>query len=143
MRSLVQLGTLSAGDSILLARIYAEAKDPQGVAKMRKMIKSQGMKTTPSWSWSWSWIEIDNQIHIFVVDDKSHSDSKEIYHKLEEVVQWASLFGYVRDSMVAIPESTGAECLEIFGSYHSEKLAIAFGLARTPRGTSLRIVKNL
>ncbi|KAJ4848099.1 hypothetical protein Tsubulata_023516 [Turnera subulata] len=32
---------------------------------------------------------------------------------------------------------------ESFITYHSEKLAIAFGLAKTPEGTALRIVKNL
>ncbi|KAJ6426047.1 hypothetical protein OIU84_026596 [Salix udensis] len=36
-----------------------------------------------------------------------------------------------------------AKCLESSSTYHSEKLAIAFGLAKTPEGTSLRIVKNL
>ncbi|KAM1353561.1 hypothetical protein COP2_034058 [Malus domestica] len=39
--------------------------------------------------------------------------------------------------------STDTDCLGTSGSCHSEKLAIAFGLARTPEGTPLRIVKNL
>ncbi|RXH82082.1 hypothetical protein DVH24_036423 [Malus domestica] len=35
------------------------------------------------------------------------------------------------------------DCLGTSASCHSEKLAITFGLARTPEGTPLRIVKNL
>ncbi|XP_059652183.1 pentatricopeptide repeat-containing protein At3g56550-like [Cornus florida] len=139
MRNLVRIWTLSAGDCILLAGIYAESKDSQGVVKMRKMIKSQGIKTRQGWSS----IEVGEKVHRFVVDDYSHPDSKEIYHKLEEVIYKATLVGYVRDSMAAIPESTAGECVENFDSYHSEKLAIAFGLARMPQGVSLRIVKNL
>ncbi|KAJ0031340.1 hypothetical protein Pint_14606 [Pistacia integerrima] len=56
MRNLVQLGVSSARDYVLLATIYAASKDPEGVARMRKLIKSQGIKTTPGWSW----IEVDS-----------------------------------------------------------------------------------
>ncbi|KAJ0013750.1 hypothetical protein Pint_21872 [Pistacia integerrima] len=49
------VGLLSAcahvGDYVLLATIYAASKDPEGVARMRKLMKSQGIKTTPGWSW--------------------------------------------------------------------------------------------
>ncbi|RVW77319.1 Pentatricopeptide repeat-containing protein [Vitis vinifera] len=142
MRNLVQLGSLGAGDCVLLSGIYAEAKDLQGVARMRKLIQSRGIKTTPGWSW----IEVGDQVHRFVVDDKSHPDSREIYRKLEEVIHRASLVGYAMEesSLVAAPESNTQEyCWETSTSYHSEKLAIAYGLARTPEGTSLLIVKNL
>ncbi|KAK7836672.1 pentatricopeptide repeat-containing protein [Quercus suber] len=111
-----------------------------GIAKMRKLIKSQGIKTTPGWSW----IEVGDQIHKFVVDDKSHPDFFEIYHKLREVISQAALLGYVpEESLISVAGLITEECLETSTSYHSEKLAIAFGLARTPKGTSIRIVKNL
>ncbi|KAM3698968.1 hypothetical protein ACJW31_06G226700 [Castanea mollissima] len=140
MRNLVQLGASNAGDYILLAAIYAGAKDTDGIAKMRKLIKSQGIKTTPGWSW----IEVGDQIHKFVVDDKSHPDFVEIYHKLREVISQAALLGYVpEESLISVAGLITEECLETSTSYHSEKLAIAFGLARAPKGTSIRIVKNL
>ena len=140
MRNLVQLGASNAGDYILLAAIYAGAKDTDGIAKMRKLIKSQGIKTTPGWSW----IEVGDQIHKFVVDDKSHPDFVEIYHKLREVISQAALLGYVpEESLISVAGLITEECLETSTSYHSEKLAITFGLARTPKGTSIRIVKNL
>lgn len=152
MRKLVNLGSLSAGDCVLLSGIYAEAKDLEGVARMRKSIQSRGIKTTPGWSW----IEIGDQVHVFVVDDKSHPDSKEIYRKLEEVVDKISLLGYAKEE--AVKSSSSSPVLEasasasaeshpspqlVASSFHSEKLAIAYGLAKTPEGRSLLIVKNL
>ncbi|KAL3568913.1 hypothetical protein D5086_028803 [Populus alba] len=58
MRNLSQLGAVNAGDCVLLATIYAGANDEQGVARMRKLIKKQGIKTTPGWSW----VEVSDQV---------------------------------------------------------------------------------
>ncbi|KAF5197865.1 Pentatricopeptide repeat-containing protein [Thalictrum thalictroides] len=138
-KKLVDLRGLDAGDCVLLAGIYADAKDHQGVSRMRKMIKTQGIKTTQGWSW----IEVDDTVHKFVVDDKSHCDTEEIYMKLMEIIHRANLVGYVEEKTSGSSHSVSEECSEKSGSYHSEKLAIAFGLARTPEGTSLQIVKNL
>lgn len=129
MRSLVQVGASNAGDCILLASIYQGVNNVDGVARMRKMIKSRGIRTTPGWSW----IEVTDQVHKFVVDDKSHPHTNEIYNKLREVIHVLSQLGYVEEGFWGTSTS----------SYHSEKLAIAFGIARTPEGTCLRIVKNL
>lgn len=139
MKKLNELGTLNAGDCILLAGIYADARDLQGVVRMRKLIKYDGLTTTPSWSW----IEIDGQIHKFAVNDRSHLDSEEIYCKLEEMVCEATIAGYVRNSMNVVPESEFEQFRERIGSCHSEKLALALGLLRTAAGNSIRIVKNL
>ncbi|KAL5580438.1 hypothetical protein UlMin_012880 [Ulmus minor] len=134
MNNLIQLGASIAGDCVLLASIYVGANNADGVARMRKMIKSQGIRTTPGWSW----IEIGNQVHKFVVDDKSHPDTNEIYLKLRETTHLVSLIGYAEeDSRFSCAGCSGTS------SYHSEKLAIAYGLARTSAGTCLRIVKNL
>ncbi|PON69557.1 DYW domain containing protein [Parasponia andersonii] len=141
MRNLVQLGASNAGDCVLLATIYGEVNNADGVATMRKMIKSQGIKTTPGWSW----IEIGDQVHKFIVDDKSRPDTNEIYLKLRQVIHEVALLGYVEEDSMSFTSVEGFSdqgCCRI-GSYHSEKLAIAFGISRTPQGTCLRIVKNL
>lgn len=141
MRNLVQLGASNAGDCILLASIHAGVNNAIGVSRMRKLIKSQGIKTTPGWSW----IEVDDQVHKFVVDDKSHPDTNEVYQKLREMIHGVTLLGYVEEeSLAMVPAGFSSEegCVGT-SSYHSEKLAIAFGIARTPEGTCLRIVKNL
>ncbi|KAK6159751.1 hypothetical protein DH2020_003132 [Rehmannia glutinosa] len=139
MRKLNELGTLNAGDCVLLAGIYTDARDLHGVVKMRKLIKHEGLTTTQSWSW----IEIDGQIHKFVVNDTSHYDSEKIYGKLEEMVHEATIVGYVGNLMIVVSESEFERFQEKRGSCHSEKLALALGLLRTDEGTCLRIVKNL
>ncbi|OWM86100.1 hypothetical protein CDL15_Pgr010924 [Punica granatum] len=140
MKNLVQLGTCNAGDCILLATIYAESKNERGVARMRSLIKSRDIRTSPGWSW----IEINDQVHRFVADDLSHPDCREIYYKLEEVIDRAASVGYMNfETKEGNSETVFFEDYAVSGTTHSEKLAIAFGLARTPEGTSLRIVKNL
>lgn len=139
MKKLNELGTLNAGDCVLLAGIYVDARDVHGMKRMRRLIKYQGLTTTPSWSW----IEIEGQIHKFVVNDRSHPDSEEIYCKLEEMVHEATIVGYARNSMNSVPEFESDQFQERVSSCHSEKLALALGLIRTSPGTCLRIVKNL
>ncbi|CAL9073821.1 Pentatricopeptide repeat-containing protein [Musa troglodytarum] len=135
IQNLIEMSANNAGDCVLLSDIYEHAGDSQGVARMRKMVKDQGIKTTPGWSW----IEIHGEVRKFVVGDTSHAESEEIYKKLEEMISRAASLGY------ATERST--EWLENFvdstSDYHSEMLAIALGLLRTPKGTSLQIVKNL
>ncbi|KAF7845516.1 pentatricopeptide repeat-containing protein [Senna tora] len=133
MKNLVRIGTPNAGDYVLMATLYAEAKNIDGVLQMRQMLKSQGIKTTVGWSW----IEVGEQIHKFVVDDNSHPDFVEIYDKLKEMTHRAALLGYVQED-----EAIDTD-LKSSTSYHSEKLAIAFGLVKTPAGSCLRIMKNL
>ncbi|CAN1182278.1 Pentatricopeptide repeat-containing protein At3g56550 [Linum perenne] len=132
MRNLIRLKAVTAGDCVLLSTVYAGANYTPGVAQMRKLIKTLGVKTSPGWSW----IEVSNQVHKFVVDDK-------VYQKLEEVTNRAASVGYVKEEGVILnlpgAWSEGG-CSE---SCHSEKLAIAYGLANSPEGTSLQIVKNL
>ncbi|PRQ42550.1 putative nascent polypeptide-associated complex NAC domain, DYW domain-containing protein [Rosa chinensis] len=121
LKNLICLGPSNAGDYVLLATIYFRAKDADGVSRMRKLIKNQGVRTTPGWSW----IEVGD-------------------HQL--VVQRAALHGYLQEeSLITASEftSTDTNCSGTSGSCHSEKLALAFGLARTPERTCLRIGKNL
>lgn len=143
MRNLVHLKACNAGDCVLLSGIYAETGDWEGVARMRKMIKYQGIRTTPGWSW----IEIGGAVHKFVVGDSFHKDIEEIHQKLKEMIEKATLIGYVEDKCsTPAPKYDGKwleEWPENTGHHHSEKLAIAFGLITTEEGTCLRIVKNL
>ncbi|KAI4297007.1 hypothetical protein L6164_036919 [Bauhinia variegata] len=136
LKSLVRLGLSNAGDYILMATIYAEVKDIDGVARMREKIKIQGMKTTMGLTW----IEVGDKVHKFVVNDISHPDSCEIYDKLKQIINRLALLGYSEEAAIGRdPEFD----LETSSSYHSEKLAIAFGLVKTPEGSCIRIMKNL
>uniref|UniRef100_A0A7N0UAH8 Pentatricopeptide repeat-containing protein n=1 Tax=Kalanchoe fedtschenkoi TaxID=63787 RepID=A0A7N0UAH8_KALFE len=86
MRELMRLDKLHGGDCVLLARLYSDANDSQGVARMRKLIRSQGTSTISGWSS----IEVDGRVHRFSVDDASHPDSKQIYDLLMQLLPLAS-----------------------------------------------------
>ncbi|KAL0714586.1 hypothetical protein Bca4012_021565 [Brassica carinata] len=139
MKKLVKLKAFNAGDYVLMTSIYSAANDAQGFASMRKLMRSRDLRTVPGWSW----IEIGDQVHKFVVDDKTHPETEQIYSELQEVViRRAMLAGYKpEESNVTGPGLSDRLCLG--SGFHSEKLAIAYGLMRTPAGTALRITKNL
>ncbi|ONK61419.1 uncharacterized protein A4U43_C08F29710 [Asparagus officinalis] len=140
MRNLVQLSAHNAGDCALLSEIYAHKGDTISFAKMRKMVKMQGIKTTPGWSW----IEVNGTVRKFIVGDISHPDTKVIHKKLKEIISQAVLKGYNSEKSKSLTEENyNGEWMEKRGGYHSEMLAIAYGILRSPEQMTLRIVKNL
>ncbi|XP_043714086.1 pentatricopeptide repeat-containing protein At2g15690, mitochondrial-like isoform X2 [Telopea speciosissima] len=67
---------------------------------------------------------------------------KEVYEKLRSLNEEMKEAGYVPDTRYVLHD-IDQEAKEKALLYHSEKLAIAFGLISTPPGTTLRIIKNL
>ena len=101
-------------------------------------MKDRGLKK----SIACSWIELKNEIHTFIVGDKSHPRSKEIYEKLEVLEGLLKKTGYVANTGSVFHDVEDDEKIDMMRS-HSERLAIAFGLISTPPGTRLLITKNL
>ncbi|KAF6173944.1 hypothetical protein GIB67_039895 [Kingdonia uniflora] len=87
-----------------------------------------------------SWIEIKKQTHFFLSGDKSHAQTQKIYQKLHELVQEISKHGYVPAYKFVLPDVDNQE--EHISSYHSEKLAVAFGLISTSESTSLQVLQS-
>ncbi|CAN8268015.1 unnamed protein product [Cochlearia groenlandica] len=139
MKKLVQLEAFNAGDYVLMTSIYSSANDSHGFANMRKLIRSRDLRTSPGWSW----IEIGDQVHKFVVDDKTHQESSLIYSELKEVTRRAIEAGYKPEDSNITKSTFSDRCLGSADTFHSEKLAIAYGLMRTSAGTTLRVTKNL
>ncbi|XP_057853249.2 pentatricopeptide repeat-containing protein At3g24000, mitochondrial [Cryptomeria japonica] len=137
-RMLIDLEPDDAAAYVLLSNIYATAGQWDDVANVRKAMKQKGVKKDPGCSW----IEIKNKVHTFVARDKSHPDIEEIYVKLEELTKQMKDAGYRPDTTVVLHD-VDEELKEQYLWYHSEKLAIAFGLLRTPPGTPIQIFKNL
>lgn len=123
---------------VLLSNMYAAAGQWDAVAKVRKMMKDRQLTKEAGCSW----IEIKNRVHMFFVRDRSHPLTEEIYAKLDELTLQMKKLGYVPDTNFVLHD-VEEEQKEQFLWYHSEKLAIAFGLIVTPPGTCIRIFKNL
>ncbi|XP_042517057.1 pentatricopeptide repeat-containing protein At1g08070, chloroplastic-like [Macadamia integrifolia] len=135
---LFKLELENPGGYVLLSNIYAKAGKWEEVARIRTRLNDRGMKKVPGCSS----IEVDSVLHEFLVGDKSHQHCKEIYKMLDEIDELLELAGHVPDTSEVLYD-IDEEWKEGVLSYHSEKLAIAYGLISTKPGTTIRIVKNL
>lgn len=135
---LIELKAQEAGDYILLLNIYSSVDDWEKVIEVRKLMKEKGIQTTPGCST----VELKGVVHEFVVDDISHPRKNEIYEMLDEIGMQLKIGGYIAEVTSEL-HNLGAGEKETILSYHSEKLAIAFGVLATPPGTTIRVAKNL
>ncbi|KAL8101629.1 hypothetical protein AgCh_033503 [Apium graveolens] len=123
---------------VTLANIYATAGKWDEVAKLRKVMNNKGVVKKPGISWT----EIKGKVHTFMVGDTSHPYTTEIYDYLSELLSRMKEEGYNPETDYVLHD-VEEEQKEQNISYHSEKLAVAFGIIATPRGTAIKIFKNL
>ncbi|CAN4088457.1 unnamed protein product [Withania somnifera] len=135
---LIELKAQEAGDYVLLLNIYLSLGDWDKVMNVRKMMKDRGIQTNPACST----IEFRGKIYEFIANDISHPRKTEIYEMLDEINQQLRIAGYMAEAMSEL-HNVGVEEKHIALSYHSEKLAMAFGVLSTPPGTSIRVAKDL
>lgn len=136
--ALLEIEPEDAATYVTLANVYATAGKWSEVAKIRKMMDEKGVVKKPGMSW----IDMKWKTHIFLVGDQSHPRSKEIYHFLGEMSKKMKEEGYVPDTEFVLHD-VEEEQKEQNLFYHSEKLAVAFGIIATPPGTPIKVFKNL
>lgn len=135
---LEQLGPGHSGDYVLLSNLYASEHRWSDVQKVRKTMLSEGVRKSPGYSL----VELGNRVYEFIMGDRSHQESEELYAMLAEITKLLRLEGYVPNTANILADIEEEE-KEIALSYHSEKIAIAFMLVNTAPGTPIRILKNL
>ncbi|KAH9313683.1 hypothetical protein KI387_022310, partial [Taxus chinensis] len=123
---------------VLLSNIYAAAGRWDDVTRVRRLMKEMGVEKEPGFSW----ITVRNKVHAFVARDRSHPQRERIYAKLEELSEQIKEAGYVPDTKCVLHD-VDEEQKEHYLRYHSERLAMAFGLISLPFGIPIRIFKNL
>ncbi|KAJ7951938.1 Pentatricopeptide repeat [Quillaja saponaria] len=135
---LLQMGARRSSTYVLLCNIYACQGMWKEVLELRETMKDKGISKEPGISW----IQIKNKLHYFLMGDQSHSEITEIHSKLKELYICIRKAGYVPDTSFALhdveEEQKQDELL-----YHSEKLALAYAILRTPNGAPIHIMKNL
>nr|KYP58576.1 Pentatricopeptide repeat-containing protein At4g37170 family [Cajanus cajan] len=109
-----------------------------GGSKVRKDMDNRGIVKKPGKSW----IEIKRQVHVFLVGDTSHPKTSDIHEFLGELSMKMKEEGYVPDTNFVLHD-VEEEQKEQNLVYHSEKLAVAFGIISTPPGTPIKVFKNL
>ncbi|KAF5178058.1 Pentatricopeptide repeat-containing protein [Thalictrum thalictroides] len=138
LERLVQLEPLNPGYYVLLSNMYASARRWEDVTRVRNLMKSRGIGKSPGCSS----IEMNNTVHEFVVGDKTHPQTQEIYRKLDEISLRLESAGYVPDTSIVLFDLDEEEKAQNL-SVHSEKLVVAFALLNTHTAKPIRVVKNL
>ncbi|KAL1198910.1 Pentatricopeptide repeat-containing protein [Cardamine amara subsp. amara] len=127
-----------SGAYVALSNMYASQGNWSEVSEMRLRMKEMDIRKDPGCSW----IDIDGVLHEFLVEDDSHPRAKEINSMLVEISDKLRLAGY-RPITTQVLLNLEDEDKENALHYHSEKIAVAFGLISTSPGKPIRIVKNL
>nr|GMC64805.1 pentatricopeptide repeat-containing protein At1g25360 [Ipomoea batatas] len=107
-------------------------------ANVRKLMRERGVKK----ELGCSWIEVENKIHVFLVDDTKHPEIQAVYNYLEELAVKMRKAGYIPDTKYVLQDME-TEQKEYALSTHSEKLAVVFGLLKLPHSATIRVFKNL
>uniref|UniRef100_A0A1D1YUW0 Pentatricopeptide repeat-containing protein At1g74630 n=1 Tax=Anthurium amnicola TaxID=1678845 RepID=A0A1D1YUW0_9ARAE len=127
-----------SGDYVLLSNIYAVAGKWKDASDMRRSMSSQKMRKMPGWSA----IEAGKVVYRFVASDESDVVREEANAVLEEMMSRLMEEGYVPEVASVVHDIEDEEKHHVLAR-HSEKLAVAFGVAKTCPGSVIRIVKNL
>ncbi|KAK6129115.1 hypothetical protein DH2020_037151 [Rehmannia glutinosa] len=80
--SLLQLDPQDSSAYVLLSNIYADAEMWGEVSKMREIMRRGRLKKEPGCSW----IELQSEVHMFLVGDKAHPRCDEIYENLDMLI---------------------------------------------------------
>lgn len=137
-KEIIKLDPNDAGTYILLSNIYANSRRWDDVSQVRKSMVDCGVKKEPGCSW----IEVKKQIHAFILGDNSHPEIQSINTEMGRLIRILSGLGYVPDTNFVLQDLEGEQSEDSL-SYHSEKLAIVFGMMSLSKEKTIRIRKNL
>ncbi|KAL0848543.1 hypothetical protein Bca101_021790 [Brassica carinata] len=137
-RTLMELEPNNAVPYVLLSNMYSAAGRQEEAANVRRLMKSRNISKEPGCSW----VEGRGIVHSFMSEDRRHPRMVEIYSKVDEMMLLIREAGYQPDMSFALHD-LDKEGKELGLAYHSEKLAVAFGLLAVPSGAPIRIIKNL
>ncbi|CAN4104504.1 unnamed protein product [Withania somnifera] len=137
-KQIIKLDPSDAGTYILLSNIYACTQKWEDIMDLRRSMKERGVKKEPGCSW----IEVNKQIHAFIMGDNSHPQIKDINKELNQIIWRLKEVGYVPDTNFVLQDLED-EQMEDSLLYHSEKIAVVFGMMSLSREKTIRIRKNL
>lgn len=123
---------------VLLSNIYAGAGMWEHMSMVRKLMAAREVKKEPGFST----ITFGKEIQVFHAGETCHPMKDEIVGLLKELDEEMRRRGYVPDTSFVLHDMEEVEKeRQLF--WHSERLAVAYGLLKSVPGTVIRIVKNL
>ncbi|KAM3699567.1 hypothetical protein ACB098_05G034400 [Castanea mollissima] len=123
---------------ILLSNIYARAELGEKVSKVRKLMALMEVKKQPGYSC----IELGKKSKVFYAGETTHSMKDVIFGLLKKLDAEMRRRNYVPDISSVLHDMEWQEKeKQLF--WHSERLAVAYGLLKALPGTVIQVVKNL
>ncbi|XP_078432392.1 putative pentatricopeptide repeat-containing protein At3g11460, mitochondrial [Wolffia australiana] len=141
MKGLLRDGWGSAGHLVLLANLYKQGGRRDEAVRVRAELMCSPLRKIPGRSF----VAVGKVARGFTAGDASHEESELIYAELRELDVKVREMGYARKRRWdGREEEEGEED----GRFHSERLAMAFGIMISRRGGGaetgpMRIMKNL
>ncbi|KAG8064189.1 hypothetical protein GUJ93_ZPchr0004g38918 [Zizania palustris] len=135
---LFELEPEEASHYVLLCNIYSAAGMWDKSAEVRNKMRQRGVAKEPGCSW----IELDGELHRFMAGESSHPESAAVHEHMDALWERMQRQGYTPDTSCVLHDIDDGDKAAIL-RYHSEKLAVAFGLLRAPAGATIRVAKNL
>ncbi|WVZ19862.1 hypothetical protein V8G54_007184 [Vigna mungo] len=134
--NIFRLDPLDSATYVIMFNLCALAGKWDEAAQFRKMMAERNLRKEVSCSW----INVKGKVHRFVVGDRHHPQTEQIYSKLKELN-----FSLKRDGECLLNEEDAlSDFIERKEQLlvHSERLAIAYGLMCTSAETPIMVFKN-
>ncbi|OEL18194.1 Pentatricopeptide repeat-containing protein [Dichanthelium oligosanthes] len=122
---------------VVLLNLYICSGRQDDACKVVETLKRKGLCISNACSW----VTIKKKDYRFFFKDSLHPQCAEIYRKLDTLMKEIKEAGYVAEENELLPDIHPDE-QNISRAYHSERLAIAFGLISTSPCTPLRITQS-
>ncbi|XP_066330494.1 pentatricopeptide repeat-containing protein At5g50390, chloroplastic-like [Miscanthus floridulus] len=122
---------------VVLLNLYVSSGRQDDTCKVVQTLKRKGLYIHNACSW----ITVKKMDHRFFFKDTLHPQSAEIYRRLDTLMKDVREAGYVAEENELLPDIHPEE-QKISRAYHSERLAIVFGLISTSPHTPLRITQS-
>ncbi|MQM21182.1 hypothetical protein Taro_054217 [Colocasia esculenta] len=138
-QKLMDLAPQKSVGHILISNIYCARGTFGDAAPVWKGMRDLGVKKQPGLSW----IEIGNRIHEFSVGGHRHPQIEDIRAELKCLVDKVKEIGYIPETNLVLHE-IAEEYKEEQLYFHSEKLALVFGLMNASSSQAcIKIMKNI
>ncbi|KAL6658861.1 hypothetical protein ACP70R_002901 [Stipagrostis hirtigluma subsp. patula] len=122
---------------LVLLNLYISSGRQDDACKVVEILRRKGLYIGNACSW----VTVKKKDHRFFFKDSAHPQNAEIYRRLDTLMKEIKEFGYVAEENELLPDIHPDE-LNTSKVYHSERLAIAFGLISTSPNTPLRITQS-
>nr|GMC71702.1 pentatricopeptide repeat-containing protein At5g50990 [Ipomoea batatas] len=133
-----EISHLSSGDYVLLSNIYCSIRKWDSAEELRHKMKQKGVRKRSGRSG----VELGGVIHQFKAGDRSHPETSIIYKSLELLMKRTKMEGFNPATDLVLMDVSEEEKEENL-NFHSEKLAVTYGILKSSPDTCIQVTKNL